>query len=156
MLKNLQEKKSELQRRGNMLKNLEAIGADLRFFERMRVIYLAIASVPRKNLYEFDKALGSFPVVFHHCLLTKEVEFVCIALSMKHREEIAKILKIHHAEILEIPEDMPEDLSKAQEEIATQIKETKKKEETILEILESWQHQTEAASLHCAKRRRIS
>jgi V/A-type H+-transporting ATPase subunit I len=54
---------------------------------------------------------------------------------MKHREEIAKILKIHHAEILEIPEDMPKDLSKAQEEVATQIKETKKKEETILETL---------------------
>jgi V/A-type H+-transporting ATPase subunit I len=135
LLKNLHEEKSGLQRLSNMLANLEAMGADLRFFERMRAVYLAIASVPRKNLYEFDKALGSFPVVFHHCLLTKEVEFVCVALSMKHREEAVKILKTHHAEILEIPEDMPKDLSKAKEEVATQIKETMKKEETILESL---------------------
>jgi len=130
-LKVLEERASSLQHNKAILSTLENIGADLAAFKEMHLIYITVASVPRKNLPELDLALAPLPVMFHHCLLVKSVEFVCLAMPVKHKSEVERILKMHHAEIFTVPEGMPLSLLQAQEEVERQIIENMKEKAKI-------------------------
>lgn len=137
-LKRLEEKISMLQRIRDMLSTLESIGADLEAFRNMRFIYVAVASVPRKNLPELDVALAPLPVMFHHSLLVRGVEFVFLAMPAKHKDEVEKILKMHHAEVFKVPEGMPQSLSHAQEDVERQLRENLQEERTTVALIDEF------------------
>jgi V/A-type H+-transporting ATPase subunit I len=134
--KGFQEKKTELQGLKAMAETLSAMQMDIIFFEKMQRIYLAIVKVPRKNVVEMERDLSSFPIILQHCLLTKDAEFLSIALPRKHADEADKILKLHHADIISIPRDMPRDLHLAQVKIKQEISEIEQKEQEISNALE--------------------
>ena len=103
--------------------------------EELKLIHITIASVPHKNFDGLKTALTGFPLVLQRCYLTKDFDFACLAMPSKHREEIEGILKIHHARIFAIPEDLPHDTSEALKEVNNRIKENTHKEKTVLSSL---------------------
>jgi V/A-type H+-transporting ATPase subunit I len=133
--KSQKEKRTELEKFQEMFLILENSGANISHKERMKFIYSSIASVPRKNLQNLEKAFAAFPSVLQHCYLTKDYDFVCIAITKKHQDEAEKILKTHHADILTIPPDMPEDLSQARIDIANKLAEISDEEAKLAETI---------------------
>ena len=118
-----------------MLTTMDEMGADLAAMEELKLIHIAIASVPHKNLRHLEVALTNYPVIVHRCYLAKETDFMCFAMPSKHREDVERILKTHHSEIFQIPEDLPHDVTLAQKEVNKQLKETAQKEKQILSEL---------------------
>ena len=131
----LQDKISSLTHMQGMLSIMETMGADLAATEELHLIHVAIASVPRKNVLDLDKALVGFPLIFHRCYLAKETEFVCLAMPAKYTKDAEKILKTYHGEIFRIPEDLPHNASDALQEVNNQLKESLKKESAAKESL---------------------
>ena len=134
-LSSLQEKTAQLNHLKDMLTTMDKMEADLAAIEELKLIHIDIASVPHKNFDGLRTALTGFPIILHRCYLTKDFDFVCLAMPSKHREEIERIIKIHHARIFAIPEDLPHDTSKALKEVNNQIKENTHKEKTVLSSL---------------------
>ena len=134
-LKSLLEKKASLRHIAGMLTIMEEMGADLQAMEELRLTTVRIASLPKKNLPETTRALARFPMVLHSCYLTKENKFVCIAFPSKYGSEIEKILRMHHAEIFEIPSELPHDVSLALEEVNKRLAENSEKEKSLLASL---------------------
>jgi len=134
-LSSLQEKTAQLNHIKNMLTIMEAMGADLAAMEELKLIHIAIASVPHKNLRHLEVALADFTVIVHRCYLTKAADFMCFAMPSKHRADIERVLKTHHSEIFQIPEDLPHNVTLAQKEVNNQLKETAKKEKHVVSTL---------------------
>lgn len=135
-LKSLQEKKGELRHIAGMLKIMEEMGADLQAMEELRLTSVRIACLPKKNVPETSKSLARFPMVLHTCYLTRENSFVCMAFPSKFGAEIEKILRMHHAEIFEIPAELPHDVSLALEEVNRRLVENAEKEKSVVASLE--------------------
>jgi len=122
----LQEKKKELFRVQGMLAVMSEMEVDLAAIERLHLINIAIASVPKKDLPDLEKALAGLPLIFHRCYLAKGTEFVCSAFPSKYRQDIEKTLKTHHSEIFSIPPNLPLDVAQAFAEVERQTKATEK------------------------------
>jgi V/A-type H+-transporting ATPase subunit I len=130
-LTTLQEKGAYLDHLKQMLTTLEEMGADLEAIEKLKLININIVSVPNKNFPHLLVALKGVPVIIRRCQLTKETEFLCLAFVAKYKIKIEKALKIHHAEIFLIPENLPRDISLALKMVKNQQKENNKEEKKI-------------------------
>ena len=131
----MQEKTEELNHVKNMLERLSIMEVDLVAMEDLKLIYVAVASVPTKNFSGLETALAGFPVFINRCSITKEVTFLCLALSAKHQAEIEKILRTYHAEVFHIPKELPHDVTEALKEVNKQLKENTDKEKELCDSL---------------------
>ncbi len=131
----LQEKTSQLNHLKDMLTTIENMEVDLAAMEELKLIHLTIAAVPHKNLEGLKTALAKFPIILHRSYLAKNDDFVCLAMPSKYRNEIERILKIHHAGIFEIPQNLPHDATEALTEVNNQIKESIQKENALTDAL---------------------
>ncbi len=59
-----------------MLERLSIMEVDLAAMEDLKLIYVAVASVPTKNFSGLETALSGFPIFINRCSITKEVTFV--------------------------------------------------------------------------------
>jgi V/A-type H+-transporting ATPase subunit I len=134
-LSSLQDTTAQLVHTKNMLTTMDKMGADLAAMEELKLIHIEIASVPHKNLRHLEVALLNYPVIVHRCYLTKEADFMCFAMPSKHRADIERILKTHHSEIFQIPEDLPHDVTLALKEVNNQLKHTAHQEKQVLSAL---------------------
>ena len=130
-LSSLKEKTAQLNHLKDMLTTIDRMGADLAAMEELKIIHISIASVPHKNFDGLKTALAKYPIILHQCYLTKNFDFVCLAMPSKLRVEIERILKIHHADIFQIPEDLPHEPSAAIKEIDKRTKENTEKEKAV-------------------------
>lgn len=130
-----QEKTAQLNHLTDMLTTVDNMGVDLAVMEELKLIHVIIASVPHKNLDGLKTALTGFPIILNRCYLTKDADFVCLAMASKHRNEIERILRIHHSDIFEIPQDLPHDTSEALKEVNDRIKENNHTEKSVLDEL---------------------
>ena len=127
-LTNLQEKTAQLSHVKDMLNTMDKMKADLGAIEELKLIHIVIASVPHKIFDSLKTALSGFPVILHSSYLTKEANFAFLAMPSKHRGDVEKILKTHHAEPFVIPEDLPHDVAEALKEINDKLKENSNEE----------------------------
>ncbi len=134
-LSNLQEITSEHNHIKDVLTIMNKMGADLAAMDELQLIRIEITSVPHKNIAGLITALAGFPIILHRCYLTKKTDFACIVMPSKRQEEIGKILKIHHAEIFQVPNDLPHDTSEALKEVNNRINENMNNEKAILSSL---------------------
>jgi V/A-type H+/Na+-transporting ATPase subunit I len=130
-LSSIKEATEELNHTKNMLERLKIMNADLSVIEDLKLIYVAVASVPTKNFSGLETALAGFPIFINRCSITKEVTFMCVALPAKHQAETEKILRTYHAEIFHIPEELPHNLNEALKEVNKQIKENSDREKAV-------------------------
>ncbi len=129
------EKTAELTHVQKMLSVLDNMDADLAAMEELRLIHIAVASVPSKNLPSLDKALVGFPLIFHRCYLEKETEFVCLALPSKYTTDAERILKTYHGEIFQLPENLPHNVAEALDKVTKQLEENLQKQKEDEESL---------------------
>ncbi len=130
-LSNVQEKTVALNHVKDMLKQMDSMGVDLAAMEELKLIHVEVASLPVKNYEGLKTSLAQFPLVLNRCGLTKETNFICLAMSIKHQPDVDRILKTYHANIFNIPKELPRDIKKALKEVETQIKENRDKEKEL-------------------------
>jgi V/A-type H+-transporting ATPase subunit I len=135
-LKNLDEEVSSLQHLHRVLTILNRFKINLEALEEMHFIYVAVVTLSPKNIPELGTALSSYPSIFYHRSITKSQEFAFIAASSKYKDEIEKILKNHHAESFQLPEDLHERPADALKKINVQTKELLQNKKVILDSLE--------------------
>jgi V/A-type H+-transporting ATPase subunit I len=131
----LQEKTTQLNHLKDMLAMIDNMGADLEAIEELKLMHITIARVPQKNFEGLKTALSGFPIILHRCYLAEDSDFVCLAMSSKHRNEIERILKIHHSGIFEIPQNLPHNAAEALKEVNKQTKENAQEEKVVLDDL---------------------
>lgn len=136
-LKNIDEELSSLQHLQSILTILDRFKINLEVLEGMHLIYVVIVTVSSKNIPELGIALSNYPGIFHHRSITKTQEFVFVATSAKHKDEIDKILKNHHSRSFQLPKELHEKPSDALEEINVRTKELVQNKKVILESLEN-------------------
>jgi V/A-type H+-transporting ATPase subunit I len=136
-LKNLDEELSRFQQLHRILTILNRFNINLEALEEMQFIYVAVVTLSAKNIPELGKAISIYPAIFYHRSITKSQEFIFIATSTKHKDEIEKILKNHHAESCQLPEDLHERPSDALEKINVQTKELIQNKKIVLNSLET-------------------
>ncbi len=56
-----------------MLERLKIMDADLAAMEDLKLIYVAVASVPTKNFSGLETALTGYPIFINRCSITKQV-----------------------------------------------------------------------------------
>ena len=135
-LSRLREKTAQLNHTKDMLTTMDAIRANFGAMKELEFINVAIASLPPKSFDELKKALAQFPIFLHRCYLTKEACFVCLATPSKYTDGIERILKTYHAEIFEMPEDLPHDTREAIKEVNSRLKENNGEEKSCLDSLD--------------------
>ena len=134
-LSSLQEKTAQLNHLKDMLTTMEKMNADLAAMEELKLIHVAAANVPHKNFDGLKTALADFPLVLHRSYLSKETDFVSLAVPGKQGADVEKILKLHHAESFAIPKDLPHDVAQALKEVNNQLKENMNKEKAFSDSL---------------------
>ena len=130
-LSRFQEKTAELNHIKEMLTRMDIMGADLAAVEDLKLIYVASASVPAKNISGLETALAGLPIFLNRCSLTKEAVFLCLATSTKHQADIEKIMRTYHAEIFQIPKELPHNVTEAIKEVDKLLKENSNQEKVI-------------------------
>jgi V/A-type H+-transporting ATPase subunit I len=135
-LSSLQNRTTQLKHTKSMLSTMDQMGVDLEALEDLKLIKIEIAAVPHKNLSNLKVALTNYPVIVHRCYLTKETDFMCFAMPSKHKETIEKILKTHHSEIFQIPQELPHNITLALKEVNNQLKQTENEEKKVTIALE--------------------
>ncbi len=130
-LSSLQETTVGLSRLKTMMVIIDEMGADLEAIKKLKLIRVEIASVPHKNFDGLATSLAKFPIILKRCCLSKEVDFACLAMPAKYRDEIDRILHIHHANLFQLPEDLPPDTTEALKEINNKINANTQKEKAI-------------------------
>ncbi len=135
-LAELRARDAELNHVKGMLTTMDYMGADLAAMEELRLIHVAIASVPRRNFSALRTALAGFPVILSRCCLTKETNFVCLAMPGKLRENVERIVKTHHGEIFQVPESLPHEVAGALEEVEKRLSKNREEEQTAQAALQ--------------------
>ncbi|MCW4023459.1 MAG: V-type ATP synthase subunit I [Candidatus Bathyarchaeota archaeon] len=130
-LTNLEQENSERTQVKGRLTIMKNMGADLEAIENLKLIHIEIAKVPIRNVDKLETALSSLPAYFNRCSLNKEADYACIAMPSKFRAEVEKILKMHHAESIQIPQDLPSNVDEALKQVNQQLDENAKKEKTF-------------------------
>ncbi len=118
----LQEQKDMALHIHRMLQQLETIDADLSAMKDLHLIHVAVASVPKRELPDLERSLARLPLIFHRCTMRKDKDFVCLAVPSKQATEADRIVKTHHGEILEVPDDLPHDVSQALQTVSDELK----------------------------------
>ena len=127
----LREKAAYLYHLKRMLTIIHEMGADLEAIEELKLINVTIASVPLKNFPQLQVALTGVPAVIRRYRLTKETVFLCFAMAAKHKSNVERALKIHHAEIFQIPENLSHNISLALKNVENQLEENNEDEKKI-------------------------
>ncbi len=131
----LQEKTSQLNHIKDVFIIMDKMEVDLVALKEAKLIHLTVASVPHKNFNTLQTALASFPLILNRTSLTKEADFVCLAVPCKHGSDVDKILKAHRAEIFAIPADLPNNAADALNEVNNQLKDNSHKEKAVADSL---------------------
>jgi V/A-type H+-transporting ATPase subunit I len=130
-LSGVQEKTATLNHVKHMLKQMDSMGVDLAAMEELKLIHVEVASIPVKNFEGLKTALAPFPLVLHRYGLTKETNFICLAMPNKNQAEIDRILKTYHADTFNIPKELPQDIKEALKKVEAQLKENLSKEKEL-------------------------
>lgn len=132
-LKILDDMLAELKQINQMLTILSRFKINLDVLNEMQFVYVAVVTVSSKNIPELETALSNVdPILVHHRAIANGQEFVFVATSTKHKDEIDKILKNHNAEIFQKPPELPESSSEALQEVDVQTKELLESKEVLL------------------------
>jgi len=131
----MQEKTEQLNHIKSMLERLTIMEVDLVAMEDLKLIYVAVASVPTKNFSGLETALAGFPIFINRSSISKEVTFACLALPVKYQADAEKILRTYHAEVFHIPKELPHNVNDASKEVNKQLKENTDKEKGLCEAL---------------------
>ena len=134
-LSSLKKQTEQLNRVKDTLTIMDKMKADLAAMEELKLIHVAVASVPRKKYDELKTALTDFPVVLHCSHLTDKTDFVSLAVPSKQGADVEKILKLHRVETLAVPKDLPHDVTQALNEVNNRLKDNSKKEKEFSESL---------------------
>ena len=134
-LSSIQEETEQLNHIKSMLEKLRIMEVDLVAMEEFKLIYVAVANVPTKNVSGLETALAGLPIFINRYSITKEETFVCLAISAKHQTEIEKILKTYHAEVFHIPKELPHDVTEALKEVNKKLKENTDKGKGLCDSL---------------------
>jgi V/A-type H+-transporting ATPase subunit I len=130
-LTNLEQENSERTQVKGRLTIMQKMGADLEAIENLKLIHIEIVNVPVRNVDKLETALSSLPIYFNRCSLNKETYFACIAMPSKFRADVEKILKMHHAEAIQIPQDLPPNVDDALKQVNQWLDENTKKEKVL-------------------------
>jgi V/A-type H+-transporting ATPase subunit I len=134
-LENLQEKTSQLNHVKDMLSRMELMRIDLAVVEELKLIYVAVASVPAKNFDALETALASLPIYVNHSTLSKEKIFAILATPSKHRTDVDRLIKTYHAEIFRIPENLPKNIEMALKEVNNLLRDNQEKEKQVYDSI---------------------
>jgi len=135
-LKIIDDMLTELRQIKQMLSILSRFKINLDVLNEMQFVYVAVVTVSSKNIPELETALSSIDsILVHHRAIANGQEFVFVATSTKHGDEIDKILKNHNAERFQKPAELPESSSEALQEVDAQAKELLESKEVLLEDL---------------------
>ncbi len=115
-LQTLEAKAADLAYTHKVLLTLRKMDADLDVIDGLKQIQVTFASIPTKNLADFNMALKSYPTLTHLCCMAKNVTFVSLIIPAKYADDAKKTLNTHHAEIFNIPEGLPRNISTALKE----------------------------------------
>lgn len=132
----LQEKTANLNHIKDMLTIMNNMGADLAAMEELKLIHVAIASVPHKNMSLLSRALSKSPIILHRCYLRAKFDFVCLAMPSKIQNDVEKILKTVQGEIFHIPPELPHNITLALKDVNHQLTKDRKAEKETLKALE--------------------
>jgi V/A-type H+-transporting ATPase subunit I len=135
-LKTVDEEISNLNQLHHMLTILDRFKINIEALDEMRFIYVAVATVPSKNIRELETALATYPRIFRYRSITKNQEFVFLATSVKHKDEIENILKNHNAKSFQLPKGVPKSPSNALERVNARTKELVQNKKVVLNSLE--------------------
>lgn len=130
-LSSLQEKSAQLKSIKKMLAIIDDNHADLEAIQNLELIHVTAASLPHKNFEALRTELAKFPLILSHSVLSKERNFVSIAVPGRQGAEVEKIVKAHHAEIFSIPKDLPHKTKDALKEVNDRLKVNSEKEKAI-------------------------
>jgi V/A-type H+-transporting ATPase subunit I len=134
-LTGMKEKNLELNHLRKMLSSMEGMGADLQAVGDLKLIYVAFASMPIKNCEAFQTAITGLPVFAKQSHLTDDECFLCVAAPKKHQEEVERILRTYHAEMFQMPPDLPNNVGEAYKEVKKRLKDNEEKEKMVCESL---------------------
>ncbi len=165
-LHNIQGKITQLNHIKDMLTTMEKMRVDLGALQNLKLIHVVVASLPHKIFDKLKTSLVQFPLFLNRGFLTKETDFVSIAVPSKLSEDINKILKSHNAEIFAVPKDLPHNLTDALNEVNNQLNDNTDKEKAVLDSLKtlskennnklaSWKETTENVLLLLNAKRKI-
>ena len=90
---------------------------------------------PLKTSMDSETALAGLPIIFNRCSLTKETDFVCLAIQANTKQMSRKSCRTYHAEIFHIPEDLPHNVIEALKEVNKRIKENSDKEKAVCSFI---------------------
>ena len=135
-IKNIDEEILNLQNLESMLRILERFKINLEALEETQFIKVIVATVSPKIISELETALETYPIIFYHSVITENQEFVFIASSSKHKDEINDIMKNHHAKKFQLPKEIPKKPSDALEKINIKTKELVQNKKVVLNSLE--------------------
>jgi V/A-type H+-transporting ATPase subunit I len=137
-LTGMKEKNLELNHLRKMLSTMEGMGADLQTVGDLKLIYVIFASMPIKNCEAFQTAITGLPLFAKQSHLTEDECFLCVAAPKKHQEEVERILRTYHAEMFQMPSDLPNSVGEAYKEVKKRLKDNEEKEKTISEALKKF------------------
>jgi V/A-type H+-transporting ATPase subunit I len=129
----LKERALELTHLKKVLSNMKSMHADLDAVENLKLIHVSFASLPTKNCASFETAVSELPIYLNRCHICEEECFLAVAAPAKHREEIERVLRTYHADIFEMPQDLPKNVGQAQKEAEERLKENQKRQEKLTE-----------------------
>ena len=118
-----------------ILSSMENSGADVQAVDDLKLIYVAFASLPIKNCEAFHVAISGLPLFVKQNHLTDDECFLAVASASKHKDEVERILRTYHAEIFQMPPDLPNNVGEALKEVTKRLKENEDKEKSINDAL---------------------
>jgi V/A-type H+-transporting ATPase subunit I len=134
-LNNLGKEKEQIGHIKDKLSIMETINADFSSMKELNSIHAIFASVPVRNIEGLHIALANKPVYLSQHKLGKDTVFICVATPDTYYTNIDKLLKTYHAEIFQIPKNLPDNTNKAIEELNSQLKSNAEKEKELTDKL---------------------
>jgi len=125
----------ELTELRRILHSIDSVGADFEALSNLKLIYVAFASMPIKNCEAFQTATANLPIFIKQAPLTEESCFLVVITAAKRKEEVERILRTYHADIFEMPPDLPKNVKEALKEVDRRLKENREKEEAVKEAI---------------------
>ncbi|MGE5555433.1 MAG: V-type ATP synthase subunit I [Methanocella sp.] len=134
-LAGMSEKNEELTNLRRFLHSIESVDADFEGISDLKFVYVAFASMPVKNCEAFQTATANLPLYRKQTPLTEDSCFMVVASAGKHKEEVERILRTYHADIFQMPPDLPRNVKEALKEVNRRLKENEEKEKAVNEAI---------------------
>lgn len=131
----MKEQNLELAHLKKMLQSMENAGTDLQAVGDLKLIYVAFASMPTKNCEAFQVAISPLPLFVKQSHLTEDECFLIAAAPNKQKDEVERILRTYHAELFQMPPELPNNVREALKQVSQQLKENEDKEKAVNETL---------------------